>query len=92
MAIQTTTIEDAHRHNDLALLELFQCRTVILGVLGIARSRIESVEEIAARLKQALGHIDKKRLMAAPDCGLGMLSRSQVRAKLANMVAAAQLV
>ena len=91
-ALDVISIEDAHRHNDLTLLELFKHRTIILGVIGIARSRIESAEEVASRLKQALVHIDKERLIAAPDCGLGMLSRPQVKAKLANMVAAAHLV
>jgi 5-methyltetrahydropteroyltriglutamate--homocysteine methyltransferase len=91
-ALDVISIEDAHRPNDLSLLELFKHQTIILGVIGIARSRIESVEEIASRLRKALNHIDRERLMAAPDCGLGMLSRRQVKAKLANMVKAAQLV
>jgi len=91
-ALDVISIEDAHRPNDLSLLELFKRQTIILGVIGIARSRIESVAEITTRLRQALDHIDKERLMAAPDCGLGMLSRRQVKAKLANMVEAAQLV
>ena len=91
-ALDVISIEDAHRPNDLSLLELFKHQTIIIGVIGIARSRIESVEEIASRLQKALDHIDKERLMAAPDCGLGMLSRRQVKAKLANMVEAAQLV
>ena len=91
-ALDAISIEDAHRPNDLSLLELFQRQTIILGIIGIARSRIEPVDEIAARLKEALEHIDQERLVAAPDCGLGMLSRRQVKAKLANMVKAAQLV
>ncbi len=91
-AIDIISIEDAHRPNDLSLLELFKRQTIILGVIGIARSRIESVEEITTRLRQALHHIDQERLMAAPDCGLGILDRRQVKAKLANMVKAAQLV
>ncbi len=91
-ALDVISIEDAHRPNDLSLLELFKHQTIILGVIGIARSRIESVEEIASRLRKALAHIDEERLVAAPDCGLGMLSRRQVKAKLANMVKAAQLV
>jgi hypothetical protein len=49
------------------LLELFRHQTINLGVIGIARSRIESVEEIASHLQKALNHIDKERLMAAPD-------------------------
>jgi len=88
-AIDAVSIEDAHHPNDLILLELFTRKTVILGVVGIARSRIESVEEITLRLQDALHHIDSRRLMAAPDCGLGMLSKNQVRAKLTNMVQAA---
>ncbi|CAB1081792.1 5-methyltetrahydropteroyltriglutamate--homocysteine methyltransferase (EC [Olavius algarvensis Delta 1 endosymbiont] len=91
-ALDAISIEDAHRPNDLGLLELFKHRTVILGVIGIARSRIETVAEIVTRLRQALDHIDKERLAAAPDCGLGMLDRRQVQAKLANMVEAAKLV
>jgi len=91
-ALDVISIEDAHRPNDLSLLELFKHQTIILGVIGIARSRIESVEEITSRLRKTLDHIDKERLMAAPDCGLCMLSRRQVKVKLANMVKAARLV
>ncbi|MEE8432191.1 MAG: cobalamin-independent methionine synthase II family protein [Candidatus Desulfatibia sp.] len=88
--IDAVSIEDAHRHNDLSLLEHFKNTTVILGVIAIARSRVESAEEITARLKEALNHIDAKRLMAAPDCGLGMLNRETVLVKLKNMVTAAK--
>jgi 5-methyltetrahydropteroyltriglutamate--homocysteine methyltransferase len=91
-ALDVISIEDAHRPNDLSLLEQYKHQTIILGVIGIARSRIESVAEIVSRLRKALDHIDKERLVAAPDCGLGMLSRQIVKAKLANMVKAAQLV
>lgn len=91
-SIDAVSIEDAHRHNDLALLERFQSTTVILGVLAIARTRVETVDQIADRLLDALGHIDRARLIAAPDCGLGMLGRSTIRKKLANMVTAARQV
>jgi 5-methyltetrahydropteroyltriglutamate--homocysteine methyltransferase len=90
--LDAISIEDAHRPNDLTLLELFKNRIVILGVIGIARSRVEPAEEIALRLRQASKHIDRERLMAAPDCGLGMLSRRQVESKLKNMVEAANMI
>jgi methionine synthase II (cobalamin-independent) len=91
-ALDVISIEDAHRPNDLSLLELFKNRTIILGVIGIARSRIEPTEEIASRLREAMEHIDRERLMAAPDCGLGMLNHRQVNSKLKNMAAAARMV
>jgi 5-methyltetrahydropteroyltriglutamate--homocysteine methyltransferase len=91
-SVHAVSIEDAHRHNDLTLLERFSRTTVILGVVAIARSRVEPVEEIAARLREALEHIEAGRLMAAPDCGLGMLDRATAIAKMTNMVAAARSV
>ncbi len=91
-SIQAISLEDAHRHNDLSLLENFKTTTVIFGVIAIATSRIETVEAITHRLNAALEHIDADRLIAAPDCGLGFLSRELALAKLGNMVAAARSV
>ena len=87
--IDAVSIEDAHRHNDLSLLEAFPATTVIFGVVAVAKSRLEPVDEIRDRLRAALGHIDAGRLIAAPDCGLGLLGRDLARAKLRNMCEAA---
>ncbi|MGI9414244.1 MAG: hypothetical protein ACR2PM_11280, partial [Hyphomicrobiales bacterium] len=91
-SVQQISIEDAHRHNDLSLLERFSRSTVLFGSVAIAKSRIEPVGEIAARLSGALEHIDRDRLVVAPDCGLGLLSRDLAVAKLTNMCAAARSV
>ena len=88
-ALDAVSLEDAHRHNDLALLERFTDVTVILGVVAIAKSRVEPVEEIRERLKAALAHVDADRLIAAPDCGLGLLGRERAIEKLTNLSAAA---
>jgi 5-methyltetrahydropteroyltriglutamate--homocysteine methyltransferase len=89
IAIDAVSIEDAHRRNDLALLERFARKKVILGVIAIGSSRIEEVEEVRDRLRAALGHIDAHRLLAAPDCGLGLLGRDLARAKLGVLATAA---
>ncbi len=91
-ALDMVSIEDAHRHNDLALLERFAKKTVILGVVAIAKSRVEPVYEIEERLKDAMEHIDADRLMAAPDCGLGLLGRDLARQKLKHLCDAAHAV
>lgn len=88
-SIDAVSIEDAHRHNDLRLLEKFGTTSVILGVVAIARSRLESVEEIRERLQAALEHIDRERLIAAPDCGLGLLGWDLADRKLRNLAEAA---
>jgi len=88
-SIDQVSIEDAHRHNDLELLRQFSNTTVILGVVTVAKSRVEPVDEIMARLTSALDHIDGERLIAAPDCGLGLLGWDLAVEKLANLSRAA---
>ena len=87
--IQHYSLEDAHRHIDLAVLERFKTTTVILGCFDISKSRVETVDEMEARLKSALEHIDRERLIAAPDCGLGLLPRDIAVAKMTNLCVAA---
>ena len=84
-AIDAVSIEDAHRHNDLSLLEHYRKTTVLLGVVAIAKSRVEEVDEIKDRLQEALHHIDSDRLVAAPDCGLGLLGRDLAVRKLKRL-------
>ncbi len=88
--IDWVSLEDAHRYNDLTLLERFQNTSVIFGAVAIAKSEIESVETIRGRLQSALAHIDVDRLLAAPDCGLGILGWELARLKLNNLVLAAK--
>ena len=90
--VDAVSIEDAHRHNDLSLLDAFSCTTVILGVVEVASSRVETVDEIVTRLRAALDRIDADRLIAAPDCGLIMLGSELTRAKLGRLVEAARAV
>ena len=93
IAVDAVSIEDAHRPNDLAvLLPRFTRTAVILGVLAVARTRLETVADIEDRLIQALEHVPPERLMAAPDCGLGFLSRDLACRKLAAMCEAVRRV
>jgi 5-methyltetrahydropteroyltriglutamate--homocysteine methyltransferase len=89
-SVQQVSIEDAHCLNDLQLLEQFDNSSVILGVVTIAASKVESSEYIQQRLELALRHIDADRLLAAPDCGLTMLGRELAMAKLQRICDAAR--
>ena len=86
------SIEDKHCCNDLDLLDQFQFKTVVFGSVATANSRIETVDEVVERLKSVLNHIDRDRLVIAPDCGLGLLSAEQAEAKLRIMCNATLLV
>ena len=91
-AFDQISIEDKHCCNNLELLEKFEKKTVIFGSLAIASSALETVEEVAERLTSALNHIDRDRLIVAPDCGLGLLPAQLAEDKLRVMCEAAAIV
>ena len=86
------SLEDAWRKNDLALLGKFTKTTIQLGVVASNSSQVETVEEIAARVRLALEHIPMERLELNPDCGMAMLPMELIQQKLKNMSTAAALV
>ena len=86
--IDTVSLEDAHRYNDLSLLENFSNTKIIFGLIKIASSKKETVQEIQSRVEEALKHISKEKLISAPDCGLGHLPRDIAKYKLSTMVEA----
>ena len=88
--IDSVSIEDAHRYNDLSLLKNYKNTKIIFGVIKIASSKIETVEEIEDRMKETLKFISKEQLIVAPDCGLGHLSRELAIKKLKIMSLAAK--
>ncbi|MGR3290911.1 MAG: cobalamin-independent methionine synthase II family protein [Paracoccaceae bacterium] len=88
-AFDQVSIEDAHCCNNLTLLDKLQNKTLIFGSVAIASSRLENVDEVEARLRDVLTHIDRDRLVVAPDCGLGFLSAELAEQKLTVMCQAA---
>lgn len=88
-AFDQISIEDAHCCNDLNLLDKLHNKTVIFGAVAIASSQVETVDMVETRLRAALEHIDRDRLVVAPDCGLGLLSPELAEAKLMVMCEAA---
>ena len=91
-SIQEISFEDAHRHNELSLLEKFSKTKVIFGVVDIASSRMETMDEVRDRISAALEHIDEDRLVVAPDCGLGFFTREQAISKMKIMTEAARSI
>merc|ERR1712130_1089365 len=85
------SIEGAESGLDLSFVSSLQVLGLQLGVVKVARSRVESVEEVVALGRAAIKNgLPPHRLMLAPDCGLGFLPLQVAEAKLANMVEAAK--
>ncbi len=69
-----------------------------LGAVNPRTAKVETPDEIAARIHEALAHVPADRLWLNPDCGFGTFSlrpmndRDTARRKLESLVAAAQAV
>ena len=91
-AVQQISLEAAQPNLDLSMLSELSGKTIILGVLNLGDLRVETPEDVAARLRAALRYIEPERLIAAPDCGMKYLPRDIAFAKLLAMVAGAAIV
>jgi 5-methyltetrahydropteroyltriglutamate--homocysteine methyltransferase len=67
-------------------------KTIILGVIDLGDPAVESVEQVATRIRAALRYVTPERLVAAPDCGMKYLPRQTAFGKLQALSAAARLV
>ena len=87
------SVEAAQPRLDLATLEpLTASKTVVLGVLDLGDPHPETAEVVAARLREALRHVPRERLVAAPDCGMKYLGRATALEKLRALVEGARRV
>jgi 5-methyltetrahydropteroyltriglutamate--homocysteine methyltransferase len=86
------SIEAAQPNLDLGVLGDLAGKTIILGVIGLGDARVESAEEVAARIRRGLEHVPPERLIPAPDCGMKYLDRAIAFGKLAALAAGAALV
>ncbi|MEK9920962.1 MAG: cobalamin-independent methionine synthase II family protein [Luminiphilus sp.] len=89
---QQISIETAQSGLDCSVLSSLPDQTILLGVIDLSSSEVESVNTIVDRVERALPYIDKERLVLAPDCGMKYLPREASLQKLSNMVEAAKIL
>jgi 5-methyltetrahydropteroyltriglutamate--homocysteine methyltransferase len=83
------SIETAQSGLDCSVLSALDGKTIILGVLDLNDTTVETPETVAARVWRALPYVPPERLVLAPDCGMKYLPRDAAFGKLTAMTAAA---
>jgi 5-methyltetrahydropteroyltriglutamate--homocysteine methyltransferase len=86
------SIEAAQPRLDLGVLKDLSNKTIMLGVLDLGTTEVETAETVAARLREGLRHVPADRLVAAPDCGMKYLPRPRAFAKLKALAEGAAIV
>src|SRR5438067_4999263 len=66
--------------------EIAKKKHVAVGIIDVKSYYIETVEDVAERVRYCMKHAPAERLSFAPDCGLSQTARWAAKQKLKNMV------
>ncbi len=86
------SLEAAQPHLDLGVLRELSGKTILLGVLDLDDTAVETAAAVAARLRAGLRYVAAERLVAAPDCGMKYLPRATAFGKLRALAEGAAIV
>jgi 5-methyltetrahydropteroyltriglutamate--homocysteine methyltransferase len=75
----------------IELLRLLDGKDVLLGVIDVATDAIETPEEVAAVVGEALRYVPRERIIPCTNCGMAPMRRDIARAKLIALGAGARL-
>ncbi|HKI97723.1 MAG TPA: cobalamin-independent methionine synthase II family protein [bacterium] len=91
---QQIVLEFANREMGEAELcaDLAQIKEVGFGVVDVKAFRIESPDDVAGRIRQALQYVPAEKLVINPDCGFWDTPRWVCRGKLKAMVEGTRIV
>ena len=90
--IDQVSLECANSRVPIELLALLAGKDVLVGAIDVASKAIETPEQVAATIEEALRFVPPERLYPCTNCGMAPLDRGLAAEKLAALAAGAALV
>lgn len=90
--IDIISLECHNSRVPIELLELIRGKKVMVGAIDVATNEIETPEEVANTLREALKYVDADKLYPCTNCGMAPLSREVSTAKLKALSAGAEII
>ncbi|OIN90823.1 MAG: 5-methyltetrahydropteroyltriglutamate--homocysteine methyltransferase [Comamonadaceae bacterium CG1_02_60_18] len=90
-SIQQVSLECYHSHVPPHLMALLAGKDVMVGVIDVASDVVETPEQVADTIGQALQYVPKQRLFPCTNCGMAPMNRDIALAKLQALAAGAAL-
>ncbi|MBB1076825.1 methionine synthase [Rhodoferax sp. 4810] len=90
-SIQQVSLECYHSHVPPHLMGLLAGKDVMVGVIDVASDEVETAEQVADTIGQALQYVPKARLFPCTNCGMAPMNRDVALAKLQALAAGAAL-
>ena len=89
--IDQISLECRNARVPMALMRLLAGKDVLVGVIDVATDRVETPEEVADTIAEALSFVPPERLFPCTNCGMAPMRREVAEAKLAALGAGAAL-
>ncbi|MCH2155045.1 MAG: methionine synthase [Opitutales bacterium] len=90
--IDMVSLECHNSHVPMELIELIRGKKVMVGAIDVASDQVETAEEVAATLREALKYVDADKLYPCTNCGMAPIPRELARGKLNALRAGAEIV
>ncbi|MDF2605764.1 methionine synthase [Sphingomonas sp.] len=90
--IDIISLECRNSRVPMDLMELIRGKKVMVGAIDVATEQVETAQEVAETLRQALRFVDADKLYPATNCGMAPLPRAVAQGKLKALGAGAQIV
>jgi 5-methyltetrahydropteroyltriglutamate--homocysteine methyltransferase len=90
-SIDQVSLECMHSRVPLELLKLLEGKDVLVGVIDVATDMVETPEEVADAIGQALQFVPKERLFPCTNCGMAPMSREVAQRKLQALTKGTEL-
>jgi 5-methyltetrahydropteroyltriglutamate--homocysteine methyltransferase len=90
--IDIISLECHNSRIPIEILELVRGKKIMVGAIDVTAESIETPEEVASTLRDALKYVDADKLYPCTNCGMAPLSRAIARGKLHALVAGAEIV
>ncbi|WP_404394290.1 methionine synthase [Pseudoalteromonas phenolica] len=90
--IDIISLECHNSRVPIELLSLIRGKKVMVGAIDVATNTIETPEEVANTLREALRYVDADKLYPSTNCGLAPLAREVARGKLTALAQGAEIV
>ena len=91
-SIRQVSLECANSHVPIELIGLLSGKDVLVGAIDVASEKVETAEDVARVIREALDHVAPERLYPCTNCGMVPLPRDVARGKLRALAAGAALV
>jgi len=90
--IDIISLECHNSRVPIELLQLIRGKKVMVGAIDVATQEIETPEQVADTLREALRFVDADNLYPCTNCGMAPLPRQVARAKLAALSAGTEII